>query len=290
MKTAKEYFDQLLRLGIVRRSKSAFASPLHMAPKKDGTWRPCGDYRKLNEQTVPDRFPLPHIQDVVRDMDDCHIFSKIDPVKAYHQIPKAEEDIMKTAFITPFGFFEYIRTPFGFRNAGQTFQRFMDEVVRSLEGVFVYVDDILVASKNEKNHEHHLSALFTRLELSGLVISPEKSTFGVKQVDFLGYQLSATGLSPMPSCVEAIRQFAIPTNKKSLQRFLGMVNYYHRFIPKCGGIMSPLYDQLKKDTNFVWNTSHSAIFESLKVALSLAAILHHPSPGARLAISVDASD
>ena len=123
---------------------------------------------------------------------------------------------MKTAIITPFGLFEYIRTPFGLRNAGQTFQRFMDEVVRGLEGVFVYVDDILVASKNEKNHEHHLSALFTRLELFGLVISPEKSMFGINQVDFLGYQLSAAGLSPMPSRVEAIRQFAIPTNKKSL--------------------------------------------------------------------------
>ena len=197
---------------------------------------------------------------------------------------------MKTTIITPFGLFEYIRTPFGLRNAGQTFQRFVDEVLHGLEGVFIYVDDILVASKNEKNHEHHLSALFTRLELFGLVISPEKSTFGVNQVDFLGYQLSAAGLSPMPSRVEAIRQFAILTNKKSLQRFLGMVNYYHLFIPNCGGIMSPLYDLLKKDTNFAWNTFHSAVFESLKVALSSAVILHHPSPGARLALFIDASD
>ena len=122
----------------------------------------------------------------------------------------AEEDIIKTTIIMPFGLFEYIRTPFGLRNVGQTFQRFMDEVVRGLEGVFVYVDDILVASKNEKNYEHHLSVLFTPLELFGLVISLEKSTFGVNQVDFLGYQLSAAGLSPMPSRVEAICQFAIP--------------------------------------------------------------------------------
>ena len=158
---------------------------------------------------------------------------------------------MKTAIITPFGLFEYIRTPFGLRNDGQTFQRFMDEVVHGLEGVFIYVDDILVANKHKKNHEHHLSGLFTRLELCGLVISPEKSTFGVNQVDFLGYQLSAAGLSPMPTRVETIRLFAIPTNKKSLQRFLGMVNYYHWYIPNYGRIMSPLYDVLKKDTNFV---------------------------------------
>ena len=163
MKIAKEYFDQLLRLGIVCRSKSAFASPLHMALKKDSTWRPCGDYRKLNEQTIPDRYPLPHIQDVVMDLDDCCIFSKIDLVKVHHQIPMAEEDIMKTAIITPFGMFEYI---LGLRNASQTFQRFMDGVVHGLEGVFAYVDHILVASKNEKNHEHHLSALFTQIGIS----------------------------------------------------------------------------------------------------------------------------
>ena len=246
MKTAKEYFDQLLQLGIVCRSKSAFASPLYMAPKKDGTWRPCGDYWNLNKQTVPDCYPLPHIQDVVRDLDDCRIFSKIDLVKAYHQIPMAEEHIMKTVIIMPFGLFDYTRTPFSLLNTGQTFQSFMDEVVRGLEGVFVYMDDILVASKNEKNHEHHLSALFTRLELFGLVISPEKSTFGVNQVDFLGYQLSAAGLSSMPSHVEAISQFAIPTNKKSLQRFLGMVNYYRRFIPNCGGSMSHIIRSAKE--------------------------------------------
>ena len=121
MKTAKEYFDQLLWLGIVHHSKSTFASPLHMAPKKDGTWRPCRDYRKLNKQTVPNRYPLPHIQDVVRDLDDCCIFSKIDLVKAYHQIPMSEEDIMKTAIITPFGLFEYTRTPLAFATPARYF-------------------------------------------------------------------------------------------------------------------------------------------------------------------------
>ena len=156
LKAAKAEFREMERQGVIRRSSSNWASPLHMVKKADGSWRPCGDFRQLNTQTKPDRYTCPNISDLTARLAGCHVFSKLDLRKGYHQVPVRPEDVCKTAVVTPFGLFEFIRMAFGLCGAGQTFQRMMDEVLVDLEFFFCYMDDILVASRNMEQHQQHL--------------------------------------------------------------------------------------------------------------------------------------
>jgi hypothetical protein len=291
LKIAEAEFRSLEAAGIVRRSNSPWSSPLHMVPKADGSWRPCGDYRRLNTVTTPDRYPLPSMLDLSAKLHGCKFFSCVDLVKGYHQIPMAAEDIEKTAIITPFGLFEYLFMPFGLTNAAQSFQRLMDKLFRHLPFVFTYLDDHLIASRTLEEHLLHLQQFFQVLQENGLTINPAKCVFAVSSLKFLGHMVDEAGITPLPKHVAAVQDCPPPADIKQLQRFLGLINFYRRFLPAVARTLQPLTDLLKGSPKvLLWSPAAEAAFVAAKAALVAAVPLCHPAPNAVLSLSVDASD
>ncbi|GFV97066.1 retrovirus-related Pol polyprotein from transposon 297 [Trichonephila clavipes] len=249
-------------------------------------FRPVGYYRQLNSVTEFDSYPMPYLNDFAHSLHGKRIFSKIDIFKAFHQIPIAECDIPKTAVTTPWGLYEYTHLCFGLVNAPQTFMRFMHEVLRGLPFCFVYLDDILCYSENAEEHRSHLRTIFQRLSSYGLKLNISKCVFGVTELIFLGHLITPDGIKPLPDKVQAVLDYKQPETVGSLRKFLGLLNFYRRFLPKAAEQQYLLSEFLKgskgkKDSKPLnWSSETITAFQRCKQALADAALLAHPSPSA----------
>lgn len=296
--------DKLLKEGIIRPSRSEWASPLHIVPKKNDSWRIVGDYRHLNSVTVKDTYALPYLQDFSSNLNGKKVFSKIDLRDAFLQIPINEVDIPKTCIATSMGSFEYTRMPFGLCGASQTFQRYIDSILWNLQTsnstprnitCFSYIDDILIASSNDEEHYEDLEALLQRLSEHGLKLNILKCEIGCHTLEFLGHRITAEGISPLSDKTEVIRNFTRPQQVNGLRRYTGMLNFYRRFTCRAAEKLAPLYgliakhSKLKKNATLIWDDESIKAFNDSKQLLSEETLLTHPSPNGELCIASDAS-
>lgn len=283
LESAKDEFQFLLNAGIIQRSSSPWSSPLHLVPKKEpGRWRPCGDYRALNSVTVDDKYPLPHLRSLTTSLHNTSVFSKLDLKKAYLQIPMATADIPKTAICTPFGLFEFLFMPFGLKNAGSTFQRYMDSVFADVKNVFVYLDDILIASENADQHAADLEVVLSLLNKHNLRLEINKCEFFKSSITFLGYNVSSLGIKPPMHKVSAISEYPLPLKYCDLRRFMGMLNFFRQMIPQFADIAFPLTELLRlhqsKTKELPWTDTAKESFNALKQSLLDCPTLAFPSP------------
>lgn len=282
LEAAKQEVQFLLNAGIIRRSNSPWASPLHLVPKKEpGKWRPCGDYRSLNSITTDDKYPLPHLRSITMALHGKNIYSKLDLLRAYLQIPMAPEDIPKTAICTPFGLFEYLYMPYGLKNAGATFQRFIDTILANVPNVFIYLDDILIASGNEEQHAADIDNVLSILAQYNLRISINKCEFFKDSLNYLGYQISKTGIRPPPERVEVIQNWPLPETSTQLRQFMGMMNFFRQMIPNFANIAVPVTEMLRcnpKSKSLSWSDEQTESFQKLKQSLASCPTLSYPSP------------
>ena len=292
----KKQLEELTNRGYIRPSSSPYGAPVLFVKKKDGSMRLCVDYRALNAVTVKNCYPLPKIDELLDRLHGAQVFSKLDLAQGYHQVRMAEADIPKTAFRCQFGHFEFKVLPFGLCNAPSTFQALMNKVLRKAPGsaelldfVIVYLDDILVFSKTEEEHLQHLEEVCKRLQAESLYAKRSKCCFGMKEVGFLGHTVSARGLATERDKVQAVQDWPVPTNQTEMASFLGLANFYRRFIQNYAEISVPLTELLKKGQEFKWSAEAQTAFEALKTQLCQAPVLAPPNRDLPYTICTDAS-
>src|SRR6266566_134699 len=287
----KEEIDKSLKKGFIRPSSSAWGAPSLFVKKKDGTNRLVQDYRPINQATIQNKYPLPRINDLYDQLTGSSVFSKLDLRLGYHQIRVRKEDIPKTAFVTRYGSYEYTVMSFGLTNAPATFSRLMNYIFMDYldKFVVVYLDDILIYSKNEEKHAEHLRLVLEKLREHQLYAKYSKCEFWLSKVTYLGHVISKDGIAVNPKRVQAILDWTPPKNVKQVRSFLGLATYCCRFVENFSRIAKPLTDLLHKGVKFEWKEKCQEIFQMLKDKLTSALVLAPPDSQKDFEIYCDAS-
>ena len=288
----QELLQDMMQKRVISPSKSPWASPVVLVKKKDGSTRFCIDYRKVNEVTRKDAYPIPRVDDTLETLAGSTWVSTLDLKSGYWQVEVAEEHREKTEFCTQEGLFEFNVMPFGLCNAPATFQRLMNAVLAGLQwtSCLVYIDDIIVVGSNFDQHLSNLQKVFERLKHAGLKLQPQKCHFFSKKSSILGHIISQNGISPDPEKTSKVLHWPVPTSAVEVQQFLGLANYYRRFIRDFAAKAKPLHRLTEKRLPFKWTAECQKSFDDLKRCLTSAPTLTMPSWSKPFIIDTDASD
>ena len=297
--------ESLERAGVITKSMSKWASPIVVVPKKSTPGEPpkrrlCVDFRKVNElqQEVItagktkgqiSTHPLPKINEMYAKLKGAKVFSKIDLRSGYHHIALGKSSRAKTAFVTPFGKYEFLIVPFGLAQAPAYFQLLMNKVLKGLKFAMTYLDDIIIFSQDELQHLEHLEIVFSHLWETGLKMKCSKCDFFKSEIHYLGHLISPEGISPLPNELDSIRHMPVPNSAKEIKQFLGLTGYYRKFVPRFADISRPLTTLMKKDTKFEWTSACQKSFELLKEALCGEPILKYADTSKPYTLYTDAS-
>nr|XP_027121946.1 uncharacterized protein LOC113738868 [Coffea arabica] len=291
LKELKLQLQDLLERGFIRESGSPWGAPVLFVKKKDGTLRLCIDYRGLNNMTIKNKYPLPHIDELFDQLQGAVVFSKLDLRQGYYQLLIKQEDVPKTAFNSRYGHFEFAVMPFGLTNAPAAFMDLMHRVFKPYldRFVVVFIDDILVYSKTREEHEQHLKLVLQTLRDHQLYAKFSKCEFWLEKISFLGHVISKEGITVDPAKVEAVAEWKRPENPTEIRSFLGLAGYYRRFIKDFSKLAGPLTDLTKKNGRFVWDTRCETSFQELKRRLTRAPVLALPNGKDSFTVYTDAS-
>ena len=290
----KELLDKevqyMLKNDIIEESQSNWSSPCILVPKHDGGFRFCTDFRKVNDKTKSDSFPIPRIADCIDQIGNAKFVSTFDMLKGYWQVPLTQRAREISAFVTPSGLYQYKVMPFGMKNAPATFQRMVNKLVRDIDGCEGYIDDVVIFSDNWSDHICQIERFFQIMREAKLTINLMKSEFGKATVKYLGHIVGQGQVRPLDAKIQTIVKYPIPTSRKELARFLGMAGYYRNFCLNFSEIAAPLTNLLSKKVKFVWTDDCQLAFDKVKLLLQKSPVLKSPDYEKPFKLIIDSSD